>query len=96
MVGYSDFDFTGCQDDLKSTLGYIFTLTGGAISWKSAKQTIVASSTMQGKFVACYGATVQAALLRNFISGLKIIDSILKSITIYCDNGTTMFFSNNN
>ncbi|XP_035541506.1 secreted RxLR effector protein 161-like [Juglans regia] len=46
VVGYSDFDFAGCQDDLKSTSGYIFILAGGAISWKSVKQTLVASSTM--------------------------------------------------
>ena len=37
IVGYSNFDFTGCLDSKRSTLGYIFTLTGGAISWKSIK-----------------------------------------------------------
>jgi hypothetical protein len=31
--GYSDADYAGDQDDRKSTLGYVFTLTGGAISW---------------------------------------------------------------
>ena len=37
VVGYSDFDFGGCSDDHKSTLGYIFTLVGGAISWKKCQ-----------------------------------------------------------
>jgi hypothetical protein len=32
IVGYSDADFAGCVDSRKSTSGYIFTLTGGAIS----------------------------------------------------------------
>lgn len=29
IVGYSDLDFNGCPDDLKSTSGYIFTLVDG-------------------------------------------------------------------
>ncbi|KAG2701138.1 hypothetical protein I3760_06G030100 [Carya illinoinensis] len=71
-------------------------LAGGAISWKSVKQTLVASSTMQAEFVACYGATIQAVWLRNFISGLNVVDSISKPITIYCDNSAAVFFSKNN
>jgi len=46
IIGYSDSDFAGCQDSKRSTSGYIYMLAGGAISWKSAKQTLVASSTM--------------------------------------------------
>ena len=47
LVGYSDSDFAGCQDEKKSTTGYIFKLAGGAVSWKSEKQKSIASSTMQ-------------------------------------------------
>ena len=35
IIGYSDSDFAGCRDSMKSTSGYIYLLTGGAISWKS-------------------------------------------------------------
>lgn len=58
VVCYSDSVFVGCQDDLKSTSGYIFILVGGAISWKNDEQNLVSSSTMQAKFVACYGVTI--------------------------------------
>uniref|UniRef100_A0A2N9I4J9 Integrase catalytic domain-containing protein n=1 Tax=Fagus sylvatica TaxID=28930 RepID=A0A2N9I4J9_FAGSY len=84
------------RDDKKSTSGYVFMLGGGAISWKSVKQTLVASSTMQAEFVACYGAATQAIWLRNFISGLKVIDSISRPIKIFCDNRAAVFFSKNN
>ena len=57
IIGYSDFDFAGCRDSMKSTLGYIYLLTGGAICWKSVKQSIVASFTMAAEFVACYEAS---------------------------------------
>jgi hypothetical protein len=50
VVGYSDADFAGCVDTKKSTSSYIFTLAGGAISWKSSKQTLTRSSTMQASF----------------------------------------------
>ncbi|RVW58556.1 Retrovirus-related Pol polyprotein from transposon TNT 1-94 [Vitis vinifera] len=68
VVGYSDSDFGGCSDDRKSTSGYIFMLAGGAISWKSVKQSLIASSTMYAEFVACYGASSQAVWLRVFAS----------------------------
>ena len=57
IIGYFDFDFFRCQDSQKSTLGYIYLLVGGAISWKSAKQTFIASSTMAAEFIACYEAS---------------------------------------
>jgi len=54
IIGYSDSDFAGCQDTMKSTSGYIYMLAGGAVSWKSAKQSLIASSTMAAEFIACY------------------------------------------
>ena len=96
VVGYSDSDFAGCVDSRKSTSGYIFLLAGGAISWRSSKQTIVATSTMEAEFIACYEATTQALWLKNFVGGLKIIDSIERPIKIFCDNRVAIFFSKNN
>ena len=57
IEGYLDSDYV--KDDRKSTSGYIFTLVGGAILWKSSKQTVTASSVMYAVFVACYEATEQ-------------------------------------
>ena len=54
IVGYSDSNFAGCLDSRRSTSGYIFMLVGGAVSWKSVKQTFIASSTMETEFIACY------------------------------------------
>jgi chaperone required for assembly of F1-ATPase len=92
VIGYSDSDFAGCIDTRKSTFGYLFMISQGAISWKSAKQTIVASSTMEAEFVACFEATIHALWLRNFISGLAVVDTISKPLKIYCDNSAAVFF----
>jgi len=95
VIGYTDSDFAGCIDTRKSIFGYVYLLAGGAISWKSAKQSVIAASTMEAEFVACFEATIQANWLRNFISGLGVVDSIVKSLKIYCDNSAAVFFSKN-
>ncbi|XP_047170724.1 secreted RxLR effector protein 161-like [Vigna umbellata] len=95
MVGYSDSDYAGCVDSRKSTFGYVYLLAGGAISWKSAKQSVIGTSIMEAEFVACFEATVHALWLQNFVSRLGIIDSIARPIRIYCDNFATVFFSKN-
>jgi len=95
VIGYTDSDFTSCVDTRKSTFGYVYLLVGGAISWKSAKQSVIVVSTMEAKFVACFEATVQANWLQNFISGLGVVDSISKPLKIYCDNSAAVFFSKN-
>ena len=59
------------------------------------KQTITASSTMEAEFVACFEATVHGLWLRNFISGLGLVDSIIMPLRIYCDNSSAVFFSKN-
>ncbi|RVW26505.1 Retrovirus-related Pol polyprotein from transposon TNT 1-94 [Vitis vinifera] len=71
-------------------------LAGGAISWKSVKHSLIASSTMYAEFVACYGASSQAVWLRNLILELQVVDSIFRPIVIYCDNNAAMFYSKNN
>ena len=50
--GYVDSDFAGDLDKRKSTTGYVFTLAGGAISWVSKLQTVVALSTTEAEYMA--------------------------------------------
>jgi hypothetical protein len=96
VIDYSDYDLFGCVDSKKFTSSYIFMLAGGLISWKSAKQSITASSTMQAEPVACYEATGQTVWLKIFIPGLQVIDNITRSLTLFCDNEAVVFFSKNN
>ena len=52
----------------------------------------VVASTMEIEFVAYFEAIIQANWLRNFISGLGIVDSIVRPLEMYCDNSTIVFF----
>ena len=95
IIGYSYSDHASCRDSRKSTSGYVYLLAGGAISWRSAKQSITATSTMEAEFVACYEAMIQGCWLRKFVGELKVIDTISKPLRIYCDNSAAVFFSKN-
>ncbi|RVW58138.1 Retrovirus-related Pol polyprotein from transposon TNT 1-94 [Vitis vinifera] len=96
IVGYSNSDFAGCLNSRRSTSGYIFMLAGGAISWKSVKQTLIVSSTMEAKFIAYYEASKHGIWLQNFITQLRIVDGIEKPLRINCDNKAAELYSKNN
>ncbi|RDY01821.1 hypothetical protein CR513_14800, partial [Mucuna pruriens] len=70
---YFDSNFVGCQDSKRFTFGYIYILAEGAISWKSIKQTPIASSTMAVEFVTCFEASKHGIWLQNFVTSLRII-----------------------
>ena len=48
-IGYIDSDFILVKDLRKSTSGHIFTLGGGAVSWRSIKQNYIADSTTKAE-----------------------------------------------
>ena len=83
---YSDADFAEDIENRKSTPGYVFTLAGGAISWKSSKQSVTASSMMYAEFVGCYEASGQVEWLKKFIPDLRVVDNIQRPLRMYCDN----------
>ena len=41
LQGYSDANWISNVKDSKSQSGYVFTLGGGPVSWKSSKQTLL-------------------------------------------------------
>ena len=52
VTGYTDASFQTDKDDSKSQSGYVFTINGGAVSWKSSKQETVADSTIEAEYIA--------------------------------------------
>jgi hypothetical protein len=60
IVGFSDADLAGDLNDRKSTSGYIFLMSGAAVSWRNKKQTCVALSTAEAEYIA---SAVKEALL---------------------------------
>ncbi|KAJ9545029.1 hypothetical protein OSB04_024736 [Centaurea solstitialis] len=86
VTGYSDASFQTDRDDFRSQSGYVFTLNGGVISWKSSKQDTIADSTTEAEYIAASDAAKEAVWLRNFLSDLRVVASISRPIDIFCDN----------
>ena len=59
-IGYTDSDFMSDKDLRKSTFGHVFTLGGGAVSWRSIKQKCIVDSTTKAKYVSACEAVKEA------------------------------------
>lgn len=77
LTGYSDSDWASDPTDRRSTTGYIFKLSGGAISWSSKKQQTIALSTAEAEYMAM-SATTQEAIWLN-----SLHDEIFGSMEIF-------------
>ena len=73
-------------DDSKSQTGYVFLLNGGAVSWCSSKQSIVAGSMCEAEYIAASEAANEGVWMKEFISDLDVIPSASGPMKIFCDN----------
>ena len=74
VEGYCDADFAGDLDTRRSTTGFVFILSGGAICWSSRLQPTVAVSTSEAEYMASAQAVKEALWLRKLMLdfGVKI------------------------
>ena len=72
--------------DTKSTSGYVFTLGGGAISWKSSKQMCIPKSTMESEFINLDKAGEEVEWLRQFLEDIPIWPKHVPTICMHCDS----------
>nr|ABA92101.2 retrotransposon protein, putative, Ty1-copia subclass [Oryza sativa Japonica Group] len=90
LEGYSDSNWISDVDEIKATSGYVFTLGGGAVSWRSCKQTILTRSTMEAELTALDTATDEAEWLRDLLMDLPIVEKPVLAILMNCDNQTVI------
>ncbi|KAL9245985.1 hypothetical protein vseg_019575 [Gypsophila vaccaria] len=89
--GYIDASFQTDRDDSKSQSGFVFTLNGAAVSWKSSKQSVIEDSTAESEYIAASEAAKEAIWMHNFLQGLTVVPSVKEPITLYCDNSGAFF-----
>ncbi|CAK9829675.1 Retrovirus-related Pol polyprotein from transposon TNT 1-94 [Anthophora retusa] len=92
LIGYTDADYAGCTDTRKSTSGFIFLLNGGAVSWSSQKQRVVALSTTEAEYIAVATGTKEAIWLRRMISELGYKSD---KVAMYVDNQSAIKLTGN-
>jgi hypothetical protein len=56
-TGYTDVGYLSDPHNARSQIGFVFLHTGTTISWKSSKETLVATSTNHSEIIALYEAS---------------------------------------
>jgi hypothetical protein len=80
FYGYADAAYAD-TDDYKSTSGYVFLVGGGAVTWRSKKQTTIALSSTEAEYISLSEAGREACWLRSLYEELgytQIIPNIIK------------------
>ena len=73
---YSDADFGGCTSTGRSTSGVIVRYSGGAISWMSQRQAVVATSTTEAEIIAANEGAKEAIWLSRLFRGITRFERI--------------------
>ncbi|KAH9780502.1 hypothetical protein KPL71_008103 [Citrus sinensis] len=84
--------FAGDLDNRRSTTSFVFTMYGGAVSWKASLQSVVALSTTEAEYIGLTEAVKEAKWIRGIISELGLIQD---TIPIYCDSSSAIQLSRN-
>ncbi|KAL2232101.1 UNVERIFIED_CONTAM: Retrovirus-related Pol polyprotein from transposon TNT 1-94 [Sesamum indicum] len=90
LEGYSDASWIAKNSGSNGCSGYVFTLGGGAVSWKSAKQTLITRSTFEAELCALDTTGTEAEWLFGLLSQLPIVSQPLSPIAVHCDSQTTI------
>ena len=93
LMGFTNSDYAGDMEDSKSTLGYVFMMSGGAVAWSSRKQPIVTLSTTETEFVAANAYACQAIWIRRILK--EIGHSQIEETKLMYDNTSTIKLSKN-
>ena len=71
LLGYVDAGYLLDPHKARSQTGYIFTYKNTAISWRSVKQTMVATSSNHSEILAMHGASRECVWLRSMIQHIR-------------------------
>lgn len=93
LTTYYDSDYAGDLDDRKSTNGFVFMLSDGAISWSSKKQPIVTLFTTKADFIVAAYCVCQGIWLKRILEVLRQKED--KCLLILYDNNSTIKLSKN-
>lgn len=92
-MGYSESDYSGDLDKIRSETGFVFRFGGTAISWKSGLLKVVAFSTTEVGYIALSESAKEAIWLKNWV---KEFGCSQEKVEIFCDSESAIALSKNN
>lgn len=92
IQGYCDSDYAGDRDRSKSLTGYVFTIGGNVVSWRSCLQPVVALSTTEVEYLALTEAVNEAIWLKGLLEDFGIVHG---PVQVWCDSQSAICLSKN-
>ena len=86
IKGFCDASYNSCNMTAKSVTGWVTTVGGTALSWKSQKQTTVAQSTAEAEYIAACSVSKECCYLKSLLQELHFP----LQITVYCDSTSAL------
>ena len=84
LKAYTDSDWASEVEDRKSVTGYIVYLNDGILTYKTKKQPVVATSTMEAEFISICSCLETMKFLMNLLKFMNV--NVKKPAVIYSDN----------
>src|SRR2546421_3178274 len=85
---YTDASFADDLQDRKSTQGYLFTLFGGPIAWRSGKQPTVTTSSIEAELLTLSTGAKEAIITIRLFRDVRL--QLNEDLTIWYNNKQTI------
>ncbi|BES98092.1 Hydra magnipapillata [Nesidiocoris tenuis] len=85
LTGFADADWANDPNDRRSFTGFVFKMSGAAISWECRKQKCIALSSTEAEYVAISESCKEGIYLKSFLSEIKK-DVGVEKLIVFNDN----------
>lgn len=92
MIGFVDLDYVRDLYMRRLKTGYVFTLGGGAISWKLMLQLMVALSTTEAEYMAMVECAKETIWLCGLVNELGVSQNLVE---LHYDNQSIIHLAKN-
>lgn len=93
ICGFTDADWAGNPNDMRSTAGYFTFVGGNLVTWRSKKQKVVALSSAEAEFRGIKNGLTEILWLRKLMMELCLFAT--KTCQLFCDNKAAISISEN-
>ncbi len=89
MIGFADAGYLSDPHKARSQTGYVFTIGGTAVSWRSQKQTLVATSSNHAELIALHEASRECVWMNSMTQHIRATSGLPANrdpMVLYEDN----------